>query len=102
MSDRSPAQGLYGTFVPLPLVHLTDKLGFQHVHIAPEAFKVAKAEFPDQIAFWQNALPDYLKGNLESVREPTYVTVPGNSRTDGSAQRCPSPPDRRRPSIHRS
>jgi hypothetical protein len=64
-----PAQGLYGNFLPLPLVHLTDKLGFQHVHIAPEAFTVAQAEFPDQIDFWQNSLPGSLKNNLKSVRK---------------------------------
>jgi len=75
VADTPPAQGLYGTFVPLPLVHLTDKLGFQHVHIAPEAFKVAKAEFPDQIDLWQNALPESLKGKLESVREHAHVSV---------------------------
>lgn len=73
VSDAFRAQGLYDTFIPLPLVHLTDKLGFQHVHIAPEAFKVAKAEFPDQIDFWQNSLPGSLKGNLESVRERVRV-----------------------------
>jgi hypothetical protein len=46
---------------------LTDDSGNQHVYIAPEAFSVAKAEFADQLDYWQNALPDYLKGNLESV-----------------------------------
>lgn len=74
-----PAQGLYNTFIPLPLVHLTDKLGFQHVYIAPEAFKVAKTEFSDQIDFWQNALPGSLKGNLESVRERAHIFASRNS-----------------------
>lgn len=69
-TDVFPAQGLYGNYIPLPLVHLTSKLGFQHVHIAPEAFKITQAGFPDQIDFWQNALPGDLKGNLQSVRNP--------------------------------
>ena len=41
--------------------------GNEHVYIAPEAFAVASAEFPDQIDVWQNALPGSLKGKLESV-----------------------------------
>lgn len=44
-------------------------MGIQWIHIAPEAFAVASAEFPDQIDVWQNALPGSLKGKLESVRE---------------------------------
>jgi hypothetical protein len=70
---RFHAKGLYGNFIPLPLVHLTDDLGLQHVHIAPEAFTVAKAEFPDQIKFWQDSLPGPLKGKLESVREQPFL-----------------------------
>lgn len=54
-------------YLPTPLVLLTDSSGNQAVHIAPEAFKVASAEFPDQIEFWQNALPGKLKGQLASV-----------------------------------
>jgi hypothetical protein len=50
------------------LAHLTDDRGRQGVYIAPEAFAVASAEFPDQIDVWQNALPFHLKGKLESVR----------------------------------
>jgi len=46
---------------------LSDSSGNQAVHIAPEAFAVASAEFPDQINFWQDALPGDLKGQLESV-----------------------------------
>jgi len=49
------------------LVLLSDSCGKQAVHIAPEAFAVASAEFPDQIDFWQDALPGDLKGQLESV-----------------------------------
>ena len=58
---------LFLTFVPLPLVLLTDAQGNQAVHIAPEAFTVASAEFADEITFWQDALPGKLKGQLESV-----------------------------------
>jgi hypothetical protein len=36
------------------------------VHIAPEAFNVSSAEFPDQIDVWESALPDGI--TLESVR----------------------------------
>ena len=56
------------SYLPTPLVLLTDKFGFQTVHIAPEAFTVASAEFPDEIQTWQNALPGALKGKLASVR----------------------------------
>lgn len=58
---------LFLSFVPLPVVLLTDNKGDQAVHIAPEAFTVATAEFPDQIDVWQNALPGKLKGQLASV-----------------------------------
>ena len=58
---------LFLTFVPLPLVLLTDVLGEQAVHIAPEAFSVASVEFADEIDVWQNALPGKLKGQLASV-----------------------------------
>ena len=53
-------------YLPIPLVLLTDSQGNQNVHIAPEAFVVASAEFPDQIGVWQNAA----HGKLESVRLP--------------------------------
>jgi len=49
------------------LVLLSDCCGKQAVHIAPEAFAVASAEFPDQIDFWQDALPGDLKGQLEWI-----------------------------------
>ena len=58
---------LFLTFLPIPVVLLTDEQGEQAVHIAPEAFAVASAEFPDEIDVWQNALPGYLQGQLESV-----------------------------------
>lgn len=60
---------LFLTFVPAPLVILTDAQGDQAVHIAPEAFEVATAEFADEIAVWQDALPGKLKGQLASVSD---------------------------------
>ena len=61
------ALALFLTFLPTPLVLLTDSAGHQSVHIAPEAFDVATAEFKDEVQFWQNALPGSLKGKLSSV-----------------------------------
>lgn len=58
---------LFTSFLPTPLVLLTDIDGSQHVHITPEAFNVSSAEFGDEIDVWQNALPDKLKGKLSSV-----------------------------------
>jgi hypothetical protein len=59
---------LYTNFLPIPLAFLTEKDGSQNIHIVPEAFQIATAEFPDQISVWQDALPGSLKGKLESVR----------------------------------
>jgi hypothetical protein len=61
------SQGLYITYLPLPLALLTGKDNSQHVYISPEAFKVASREFKDEIDFWQQALPGHLKGQLASV-----------------------------------
>lgn len=63
--NHSPA--FYVTYIPTPVVLLTEVDGSQNVYIAPEAFKVASAEFGDEIEFWQNALPGKLKGQLSSV-----------------------------------
>ena len=49
------------------MVLLTDAGGSQNVHIAPEAFTVASAEFADELNVWQNALPGALKGKLAEV-----------------------------------
>jgi len=62
------AVALFLNFLPTPLSLLTESDGSQNVHISPEAFQVASAEFPDQIDVWQNALPGPLKGKLASVR----------------------------------
>ena len=59
---------LFLTFLPIPLVLFTDRDGSQNVHIAPEAFTVASAEFADELLVWQNALPGPLRGQLSSVR----------------------------------
>lgn len=58
---------LFLTFLPIPVVLLTDKDGSQNVHIAPEAFSVASTEFADEIQVWQNALSGPLKGQLSTV-----------------------------------
>lgn len=58
---------LFITYLPTPLVLLTNADGTQDVHIAPEAFAVASVEFADEIDFWQNSLPGPLKGQLSSV-----------------------------------
>ncbi|KAI0714792.1 hypothetical protein C8Q76DRAFT_728141 [Earliella scabrosa] len=68
---------LYLSYLPTPLVLLTDKFGFQTVHIAPEAFTVASAEFPDEIQTWQDALPGALKGKLASLSGAKVLAIDG-------------------------
>lgn len=86
---------LFVNYLPTPLVVLTDEKGTQTVHIAPEAFQVASAEFPDQIDVWQNALPGSLKGKLASLSgakvllingQDPWVAVDANARIAGSFQ----------------
>ncbi|KDR75803.1 hypothetical protein GALMADRAFT_248517 [Galerina marginata CBS 339.88] len=86
---------LYITYLPLPLVLLTAKDGSQNVHIAPEAFKVASNEFEDGIDFWQESLPDHLKGKLASLSgakvflidgEEPFVAVNENAKVTGGYQ----------------
>ncbi|KAF9479493.1 hypothetical protein BDN70DRAFT_932553 [Pholiota conissans] len=86
---------LFLNFLPTPLALLTDVSGAQSVHIAPEAFQVASAEFPDQIDVWQNALPGPLKGKLESLSgakvllingQDPFVAVNANALITGSFQ----------------
>ena len=67
----------YVNYLPIPLVLLTDKRGSQHVTIAPAAFEVASAEFPDQIELWQNSLPPWLKGKLESLNGARVILING-------------------------
>ncbi|KAI0667292.1 hypothetical protein C8Q78DRAFT_1175982 [Trametes maxima] len=86
---------LFLTYLPTPLVHLTDAWGRQSVHIAPEAFTVATAEFKDEVNFWQNALPGPLKGKLASLSgakvlaingQDPYAAVDANALITGSFQ----------------
>ncbi|KAH9485462.1 Peptidase S41 family protein ustP [Psilocybe cubensis] len=86
---------LYVTYLPLPLVLLTAGDGSQNVHIAPEAFRVASAEFKDGIDFWQETLPGHLKGQLASLsgakvflidgKDP-FVAVNESANTMGGSQ----------------
>ncbi|KAJ7597534.1 hypothetical protein C8J56DRAFT_322295 [Mycena floridula] len=86
---------LYISYIPTPVVLLTDADGSQNVHIAPEAFAVASAEFGDEIAFWQDSLPGELRGQLSSLSgarvllingEDPFVAVDANARVTGGYQ----------------
>ena len=46
---------------------MTDSIGTQSVYVAPEAYKVASAEFGEDIQFWEDALLGQLAGKLSSV-----------------------------------
>ncbi|KAL5481091.1 hypothetical protein ACEPAI_10032 [Sanghuangporus weigelae] len=70
---------LFVTYLPTPVVLLTDEQGEQAVHIAPEAFQVASVEFADEISFWQDALPGDLKGNLESLSGAKVLAINGKN-----------------------
>ncbi|KAJ7680424.1 hypothetical protein DFH06DRAFT_1265431 [Mycena polygramma] len=86
---------LYISYLPTPLVLLAASDGSQSVHIAPEAFSVASAEFPDQIEFWQDSLPGNLKGKLASLsgakvlkingKDP-FIAVDENAKVTGGYQ----------------
>ncbi|KAF8069164.1 hypothetical protein FPV67DRAFT_1448960 [Lyophyllum atratum] len=82
-------------YLPIPLALLSAPDGTQSVHITPEAFNVAKVEFPDQIQVWQDALPGPLKGKLESLSgakvlyingRPPFDAVNANAQITGSYQ----------------
>ncbi|KAM6502197.1 hypothetical protein JOM56_002174 [Amanita muscaria] len=62
--------GLYVTYLPLPLVLLTDKDGYQNVYIVPRQFK-------DEIEFWQNALPEHLRGQLNTLSGARVYLIDG-------------------------
>ncbi|KAJ7242900.1 hypothetical protein C8J57DRAFT_1084010 [Mycena rebaudengoi] len=73
---------LYTNFLPIPLAFLTEKDGSQNIHIVPEAFQIATAEFPDQISVWQDALPGSLKGKLESLSGAKVLLINGKTALD--------------------
>ncbi|PPQ63478.1 hypothetical protein CVT24_005135 [Panaeolus cyanescens] len=86
---------LYVTYIPLPLVLVTNENGGQDVHIAPEAFAVASTEFQEQMSVWQSDLPYPLRGQLESLSgakvhlidgEEPFVAVNKNAETTGGYQ----------------
>ncbi|KAF5393296.1 hypothetical protein D9757_000663 [Collybiopsis confluens] len=86
---------LYISYLPTPLVLLTEADGKQNIHIAPEAFAVASAEFGDEIKFWQDALPTKLQGQLESLNgalvlaindQDPFVAVNANTLVTGGYQ----------------
>ncbi|TFK72083.1 hypothetical protein BDN72DRAFT_378506 [Pluteus cervinus] len=68
---------LFVNYLPLPLDLLEDSEGHQDVYISSEAFEVASTGFPDQIDFWQNALPDNLRGQLESLSGAKVLAING-------------------------
>ncbi|KAG6872814.1 hypothetical protein C0995_006413 [Termitomyces sp. Mi166 len=86
---------LYVTYLPIPLVLLTDSDGTQSIHIAPEAYKVASAEFGEDIQFWDDALPGELTGKLSSLsgakvllinEEDPFIAVNANALVTGGYQ----------------
>ncbi|KAI4523458.1 hypothetical protein K525DRAFT_361264 [Schizophyllum commune Loenen D] len=66
---------LYVTYLPTPLVVVDG----QDVHIAPEAFDVASAEFGEDISFWQEALPGDLKGKLHKLPGAKVLAINGDN-----------------------
>jgi hypothetical protein len=69
---------LYGNYLPTPLVLLNGS----EIHIAPEAFTVASAEFGSEIQFWQDALPGDLKGNLAKLSGARVLAINGKDPWD--------------------
>ncbi|KAJ2913132.1 hypothetical protein MD484_g7281, partial [Candolleomyces efflorescens] len=86
---------LYVTYLPIPLVLLEDGFGSQAVHIAPEAYTLAAAEFGDSLWFWEASLPRPLTGGLASLSgrkvllidgQDPFVAVDANADITGSYQ----------------
>ncbi|KAH8102308.1 hypothetical protein BXZ70DRAFT_68187 [Cristinia sonorae] len=73
---------VWQSFLPTPLVLLTDNHGKQNIHIAPEAYSVVLNAFPDQVDFWQNALPGKLKGKLSSLSGAKVLKIDGRDPWD--------------------
>ena len=67
---------LFLTYLPTPLVLLTDRFGIQTVHIAPEAFTVASAEFGDEAQTQVEAPAPKAPAQVEATdlqpAKPTY------------------------------
>ncbi|KAI0092111.1 hypothetical protein BDY19DRAFT_884514 [Irpex rosettiformis] len=68
---------LFLSFLPIPVVLLTENDGTQNVRIAPEAFNVSSVEFADEIQVWQDALPGALKGQLASLSGAKVLSING-------------------------
>lgn len=86
---------LWVTYLPLPLSLLTEGDGSQSIHISPEAFTLASAEFADSIEWWQDSLPSDLKGRLAELSGSKVLRINGkdpweavnaNTLTAGSYQ----------------
>jgi hypothetical protein len=60
-------------YLPTPLVLLAGRA----IHIAPEAFTVASAEFGAEVQVWQDALPGALKGQLASLAGAEVLAING-------------------------
>jgi hypothetical protein len=60
------------SYLPTPLVALNGS-----VHIAPEAFSVATAEFGDELRVWQAALPWHLRGKLAALAGAEVLAIDG-------------------------
>ncbi|KAL5528063.1 hypothetical protein ACEPAF_7199 [Sanghuangporus sanghuang] len=81
------------SYLPTPVVHLTDEQGQQAVHIAPEAFDVVSVEFANQLSVWQDALPEGLSlGALPRAKvlaingDDPFVAVNANAAIAGTYQ----------------
>ncbi|KAJ3547212.1 hypothetical protein NMY22_g1745 [Coprinellus aureogranulatus] len=86
---------LYVTYLPTPLVLITEDDGSQNVYIAPEAYDIAKAEFKDSLSWWEGHLPKIFQGNLSSLAgrrvlllngQDPFVAVEANANITGGYQ----------------
>ncbi|KAF5316870.1 hypothetical protein D9611_003976 [Ephemerocybe angulata] len=68
---------LYITYLPLPLVLLTDESGAQGVYIAPEAHEVAQKEFKDAVSFWVKLLPTVFEKKLRALSGLKVLLING-------------------------
>lgn len=68
---------LWVTYLPLPLSLLSEEDGSQNIHVSPEAFTLASAEFADSLQWWQDALPSDLKGRLAELSGARVLQING-------------------------